>query len=80
MDKKLDVEAMSAAVAGFLACHVLICRFLVQEGVIDADRFVVFLENAMTEMSPGLEDQRSLFGLDQLIKALRSPPSARDMQ
>ena len=80
MDKKLDVEAMSAAVAGFLACHVLTCRFLVQEGVIDADRFVAFLENAMTEMSPGLEDQRSLFGLDQLIKALRSPTSARDMQ
>ena len=80
VDKKLDVEAMSAAIAGFLACHVLTCRFLVQEGVIDADRFVAFLETAMEEMSPGLEDQRSLFGLNQLIKALRSPMSPKDMQ
>jgi hypothetical protein len=48
--------------------------------VIDRDRFVVYLETAKTEMGPGLEDQRSLFGLDQLIKALRSPMSARDMQ
>ena len=80
MEKKVDVEALSAAIAGFLACHVLTCRFLVQEGVIDRDRFVTFLEEAMTEMGPGLEDQRSLFGLNQLIKALRSPMSAKDMQ
>jgi hypothetical protein len=79
-DKQVDVEALSAAIAGFLACHVLTCRFLVQEGVIDKDRFVAFLENAMTEMSPGLEDQRSLFGLSQLIKALRSPPTGMDLQ
>jgi hypothetical protein len=79
-DKQVDVEALSAAIAGFLACHVLTCRFLVQEGVIDKDRFVTFLETAMAEMSPGLEDQRSLFGLSQLIKALRSPPSSMDLQ
>ena len=80
VDKKVDVEALSAAIAGFLACHVLTCRFLVQEGVIDKDRFVAYLEQAMSEMGPGLEDQRSLFGLDQLIKALRSPLSAKEMQ
>lgn len=80
MDKTIDVEALSAAVAGFLACHVLTCRFLVQEGVVDRDRFVAYLENAMAEMSPGLEDQRSLFGLSQLINALRSPMSIKDMQ
>ena len=80
MDKKVDVEALSAAIAGFLACHVLTCRFLVQEGVIDRERFVAFLESAMAEMSPGLEDQRSLFGLSQLIKALRTPMSVKDMQ
>jgi len=80
VEKKVDVEALSAAIAGFLACHVLTCRFLAQEGVIDRDRFVAFLEEAMTEMGPGLEDQRSLFGLNQLIKALRTPMSAKDMQ
>jgi hypothetical protein len=79
-DKQVDVEALSAAIAGFLACHVLTCRFLVQEGMIDKDRFIAFLETAMAEMSPGLEDQRSLFGLSQLIKALRSPPTAMDLQ
>ena len=80
MDKKVDIEALSAAIAGFLACHVLTCRFLVQEGVIDKDRFIAFLETAMTEMSPGLEDQRSLFGLSQLIKALRNQPISKDLQ
>jgi len=80
MEKKLDVDALSAAVAGFLACHVLTCRFLVQEGVLDKERFVAYLESALTEMSPGLQDQRSLFGLSQLINALRSPPNAREMQ
>jgi hypothetical protein len=80
MDKKIDVEALSAAVAGFLACHVLTCRFLVQEGVVDKERFVAYLENAMVEMAPGVEDQRSLFGLSQLINALRTPPAMKDMQ
>ena len=80
MDKNVDPEALAAAVAGFLACHVLTCRFLVQEGVIDKERFVTYLENAMAEMAPGIEDQRSLFGLSQLINALRSPPSLKDMQ
>jgi len=79
VEKKVDVEALSAAIAGFLACHVLTCRFLVQEGVIDREKFVAYLETAMTEMSPGLEDQRSLFGLTQLLNALRSPMSFKDM-
>jgi hypothetical protein len=80
VEQKVDVEALSAAIAGFLACHVLTCKFLVQEGVIDRERFVAYLETAMTEMSPGLQDQRSLFSLSQLINALRGPASPRDMQ
>ena len=80
MEQKVDVEALSAAIAGFLACHVLTCRFLVQEGVVDKDRFVSYLESAMTEMGPGLADQRSLFGLGQLIAALKGPPATKDMQ
>jgi hypothetical protein len=80
VQQKVDLEALSAAIAGFLACHVLTCRFLAQEGIIDKDRFVAYLETAMVEMSPGLEDQRSLFGLSQLINALRTPPAAKDMQ
>jgi len=80
MEKKVDLEALSAAIAGFLACHVLTCRFLAQEGIIDKERFVAYLENAMVEMAPGVEDQRSLFGLNQLINALRIPPSMKDMQ
>jgi hypothetical protein len=80
MEQKVDVEALSAAIAGFLACHVLTCKFLVQEGVIDKDRFVAYLESAMHEMGPGLQDQRSLFSLSKLINALRTPGSAREMQ
>src|SRR3977135_979252 len=67
------MQALSAAVAGFFACHILTCRFLVQEGVIDKDRFAAYLETAMTEMAPGIEDQRPLFSLRQLIPAGRAP-------
>ena len=56
MEKELNTEALSAAIAGFLACHVLTCRFLVQEGVVDQARFTAYLETAMTEMAPGIED------------------------
>ncbi len=80
MDKEIDMEALSAAIAGFLACHVLTCRFLVQEGVIDRDRFSAYLEAAMKEMTPGIEDQRALFGLRQLIHALRTPRTSQPMQ
>jgi hypothetical protein len=76
----IDMQAMSAAIAGFLACHVLTCKFLVQEGVIDRERFLAFLEGAMSEMSTGLDDPRSLFGLSQMIKALRTAPSDAPMQ
>jgi hypothetical protein len=71
-EKTFDTQAWSAAIAGFLACQVLTCRFLAQEGVIDPDRFIAYLETAMEEMRAGLDDQRSLFGLQQLINGLRA--------
>jgi hypothetical protein len=81
VEKEINTEALSATIAGFLACHVLTCRFLVQEGVVDRDRFVAYLETAMAEMAPGIEDKRALFGIRQLIHALRTPlPAAKDMQ
>jgi hypothetical protein len=80
VEKDVDMQALSAAVAGFLACHVLTCRFLVQEGVVDKDRFTAYLETAIAEMSPGIEDQRTLFGLRQIIQALRTPPAPKDVQ
>ena len=80
IDPKIDMQAMSAAIAGFLACHVLTCKFLVQEGVIDRDRFLAYLESAMAEMSTGLDDQRSLFGLSQLIKSLRATSPEQTVQ
>jgi hypothetical protein len=73
VDDEIDPKALSAAIAGFLACHVLTCRFLVQEGIIDKERFATYLETAMAEMAPGLEDPRTLFGVRQLINALRAP-------
>jgi hypothetical protein len=80
VDKEIDMQALSAAVAGFLACHVLTCRFLVQEGVIDKDRFAAYLEAALTEMAPGIEDRRSLFSLRQLIQAVRAPVTSTAVQ
>jgi len=73
-NKDVDMQTISAAIAGFLACHVLTCRFLVQEGVIDKDRFTDYLETALSEMAPDIDDKRSLFGLQQIINALRTPP------
>ena len=75
MDKDVDTQTLSAAIAGFLACHVLTCRFLVQEGIVDQERFAAYLETALTEMTPGIKDQRSLFGLQQIINALRTSPA-----
>jgi hypothetical protein len=80
VDKEIDMQTLSAAIAGFLACHVLTCRFLVQEGIVDKDRFAAYLETAMAEMAPGLEDKRTLFSLRQLIAALRAPPTATPVQ
>ena len=51
MEKDINTKALSAAIAE-LACHVLTCRFLVQEGVVDQDRFTAYLETAMAEMAP----------------------------
>ena len=76
----LDAEALSAAISGFLACHVLTLRFLVQEGIVDKDRLIAFLDGAMREMRPGLADQRSLFVLNQVIDALRAPDAGPPLQ
>ena len=43
-------------------------------------RFTAYLETAMTEMAPGIEDQRTLFSLRQLIQALRTPLTKKDVQ
>ena len=80
VDQEIDTKALSAAIAGFLACHVLTCRFLVQEGVIDKERFTRYLEMALNEMGPGIADKRSLFGLGQLITAMRQPIASKDVQ
>jgi hypothetical protein len=80
VDKEIDMQTLSAAIAGFLACHVLTCRFLVQEGVVDKDRFAAYLETAMAEMAPGIEDKRTLFSLRQLIAALRAPSTSMPVQ
>jgi hypothetical protein len=48
--------------------------------VVDRDRFTAYLETAMAEMAPGIEDQRALFGLRQLIAALRAPLRSPPMQ
>jgi hypothetical protein len=76
----LDTEALSAAIAGFLACHVLTLRFLAQEGVIDKDRLMNFMQTAIEEMRPGLADQRSLFVLTQVVNALRTPAADAGLQ
>ena len=78
--KTLDAEAVSAAISGFLACHVLTLRFLVQEGVLDKDRLVAFLDGAAGAMRPGLADPRSLFALTQVIEALRQPEGGPPLQ
>jgi hypothetical protein len=80
VEKEIDMQALSAAVAGFLACHILTCRFLVQEGVVDRERFTAYLETAMEEMAPGIEDKRTLFSLRQLIQAVRTPVTPKGVQ
>ena len=80
MNKDVDPQALSAAIAGFLACHVLTCRFLAQEGVIDRERFIAYLETAIEEMRPGIEDKRALFPLNRLIEGLRAPSTHPDLQ
>ncbi len=80
MNKDVDPQALSAAVAGFLACHVLTCRFLVQEGIVDRERFIAYLETAIDEMSPGIEDKRALFSLNRLVDGLRTAPTGKNLQ
>jgi hypothetical protein len=76
----LDPEAMTATIAGFLACHVLTLRFLVQEGIVDRERALSFFQTAMEEMRPGLADPRSLFVLNQVINALGKPAAESELQ
>jgi len=64
VEKDIDMQALSAA----------------QEGVVDSDRFTAYLESAMAEMAPGIEDQRTLFALRQLITALRAPRTSTAVQ
>ena len=73
MSEKINAEALSAAVAGFLACQVLTMRFLVKEGIVDKDRLIAYLEGALQELTPGIEDPRALFALNQLLASLRAP-------
>jgi hypothetical protein len=80
MNKDVDPQALSAAIAGFLACHVLTCRFLVQEGIVDRERFIAYLETAIDEMSPGIEDKRALFSLNRLVDGLRTAPAGKNLQ
>jgi hypothetical protein len=80
MNKDVDPQALSAAIAGFLACHVLTCRFLVQEGIIDRRRFIAYLEAAIAEMSPGIEDKRALFSLHRLLDGVRATPPEKNLQ
>ena len=77
VEKDVDMQTLSATIAGFLACHVLTCRFLVQEGIVDKVKFTEYLEGALSEMTPDIHDARSLFGLQQLIKALRAPETEK---
>jgi hypothetical protein len=76
----LDTEAMTATIAGFLACHVLTLRFLVQEGIVNRERLTAFLETAVEGMTPGIADQRSLFVLNQVLNSLRQPAPDAAMQ
>jgi hypothetical protein len=76
----LDTEAMTATIAGFLACHVLTLRFLVQEGIVDRERALAFFATAMEEMRPGLADPRSLFVLNQVVNTLRKPAGEAGLQ
>ncbi len=71
--QEMDVEALTAALAGFLASQVLTLRFLAQEGIVDKDRFLSFLETARDGMAPGIAGQRSLVVLNQVINSLRAP-------
>ena len=68
------------SVARSLAAVRSVYRWLAQEGVVDSDRFTAYLESAMAEMAPGIEDQRTLFALRQLITALRAPRTSTAVQ
>jgi hypothetical protein len=80
MAEKADSQAIPAAMAGFLACHVLTCRFLIQEGVIDGAKFIAFLRSAAEGMRSGLEDERSLLPVSRFIDSLEAPPANGPIQ
>ena len=76
----LDTQAMTATIAGFLACHVLTLRLLIEEGIVNRDRLIAFLDNAVEGMRPGLADPRSLFVLNQVVNSLRQPTPDTQVQ
>jgi hypothetical protein len=39
-----------------------------------------FMQTAMEEMRPGLADQRTLFALNQVVNALRTPAADAGLQ
>jgi hypothetical protein len=80
MTEKTESQAIPAAMAGFLACHVLTCRFLMQEGIIDQGKFIAFLRTAAEGMRAGLEDERSLLPVNRFIDSLQATPSDGPLQ
>jgi hypothetical protein len=52
----------------------------VQEGIVDRERFIAYLEAAIDEMSPGIEDKRALFSLNRLLDGLRTAPAGKSLQ
>jgi len=80
MGDNLESAALSAKIAGFLACHVLTLQFLIKENVIERDRFIAFVERALDEMRPDIADPHSLFVVTQMIKSLRIPGETTGLQ
>ena len=76
----LDSAAITATIAGFLAAHVLTLRFLIEEGIVNRERLIAFLDNAVEGMRPGLADPRSLFVLNQVLNSLRQPAPETGIQ
>ena len=77
---ELDTAAMTATIAGFLACHVLTLRFLIEEGIVNRERLIAYMDNAVEGMRPGLADPRSLFVLNQVLNSLRQPAPDAGLQ
>jgi len=57
----------------------LTCRFLVQEGVVDRERFTPISRPLWKKMAPGIEDS-ALVQLRQLIQAVPHAGHAQGVQ